>query len=168
MGGDRPWGVTLGLAFHTVLVAWRWSSSSAGRHRPRRRTPEHIEQTLRMARTFDPDMAHFIAITPWPYSDIYREVADHIAVDDLSQYNLIEPIIQPKAMTLKQVDEAMIRCYRDFYMPKMAAFHSFPDAFRRKYMLSSMKLIMKSSFIVKKLGRLGMPAAMAKILDAAK
>ena len=29
-----------------------------------------------------------------------------------------------------------------------------------------MKLIMKSSFIVQKLGRLGMPAAMQKILDS--
>jgi hypothetical protein len=53
-------------------------------------------------------------------------------------------------------------------MPKMADFRKFPDAFRRDYMLSSMKLIMKSSFIVEKLGRLGMPKAMAKILAATK
>ena len=33
--------------------------------------------------------------------------------------------------------------------------------------LASMKLIMHSSFIVKKLGRLGIPAAMKKILAAA-
>jgi hypothetical protein len=50
----------------------------------------------------------------------------------------------------------------------MASFHKFPDAFRRRYMLSSMKLIMTSSFIVEKMGRLGMPAAMRKILEAAE
>ncbi len=131
-------------------------------------TEEHVRQTLEAARYFDPDMAHFIAITPWPYSDIYHEVKDHIAVDDYSQYNLIEPIIQPMAMSLREIDEAMIRCYRDFYMPKMASFHRYPDEFRRRYMLASMKLIMKSSFIVKKLGRLGVPEAMRKILEAAK
>ena len=52
-------------------------------------------------------------------------------------------------------------------MPKMADFRKFPDAFRRDYMLSSMKLIMKSSFIVEKLGKLGIPEAMRKILAAA-
>jgi len=127
-------------------------------------TEESVKGTLAIARHFDPDMAHFLAITPWPYSDLYREVHDRIAVTDYASYNLIEPIIEPYAMSLREIDEAIIRCYRDFYMPKMADFRRFPDEFRRHYMLASMKLIMKSSFIVKKLGRLGIPAAMQKIL----
>jgi anaerobic magnesium-protoporphyrin IX monomethyl ester cyclase len=130
-------------------------------------TAETVRRTLKLARDFDPDMAHFLAITPWPYSDLYEEVKDRIAVHDYSSYNLIEPIIEPREMTLREIDEAIIRCYRDFYMSKMTDFRNFPDAFRRKYMLDSMKLIMKSSFIVQKLGRLGMPAAMQKILAAA-
>ncbi len=131
-------------------------------------TEANVRRTLETARQFDPDMAHFLAITPWPYSDLYAETKDYIAVTDYSKYNLIEPIIEPAGMTLREIDEAIIRCYRDFYMPKMAAFRKFPDAFRRDYMLSSMKLIMKSSFIVEKLGRLGMPEAMRKILAQAK
>ena len=130
-------------------------------------TEESVRRTLETSRYFNPDMAHFLAITPWPYSDLYHEVKDRIAVTDYSKYNLIEPIIEPETMSLREIDEAIIRCYRDFYMPKMTAFRKFPDAFRRDYMLASMKLIMKSSFIVQKLGRLGMPAAMAKILAAA-
>jgi anaerobic magnesium-protoporphyrin IX monomethyl ester cyclase len=130
-------------------------------------TEENVRGTLETARYFDPDMAHFLAITPWPYSELYHEVKDNIAVTDYGMYNLIEPIIEPHAMTLKEIDEAIIRCYRDFYMPKMASFRKFPDEFRRDYMLSSMKLIMKSSFIVQKLGRLGMPEAMRKILAQA-
>jgi anaerobic magnesium-protoporphyrin IX monomethyl ester cyclase len=130
-------------------------------------TEENVRQTLKTARHFDPDMAHFLAITPWPYSDLYHETKDYIEVTDYSKYNLIEPIIAPEKMTLREIDEAIIRCYRDFYMPKMADFRKFPDTFRRDYMLSSMKLIMKSSFIVEKLGRLGMPEAMRKIIAAA-
>jgi anaerobic magnesium-protoporphyrin IX monomethyl ester cyclase len=129
-------------------------------------THESVRRTLEAARYFDPDMAHFLAITPWPYSDLYRDVKDRIAVTDYSKYNLIEPIIEPLTMSLREIDEAIIRCYRDFYMKKMTAFLNFPDGFRRDYMLSSMKLIMKSSFIVEKLGRLGMPKAMAKIIAA--
>jgi anaerobic magnesium-protoporphyrin IX monomethyl ester cyclase len=129
-------------------------------------TEESVRRTLETSRYFNPDMAHFLAITPWPYSSLYHEVKDRIAITDYSKYNLIEPIIEPEAMTLRQIDEAIIRCYRDFYMSKMTSFHKYPDAFRRQYMLSSMKLIMHSSFIVEKLGKLGMPAAMAKILAA--
>jgi anaerobic magnesium-protoporphyrin IX monomethyl ester cyclase len=130
-------------------------------------TEENVRQTLKTARDFDPDMAHFLAITPWPYSDLYNDTKDFIEVTDYSKYNLIEPIIAPEKMSLREIDEAIIRCYRDFYMPKMADFRKFPDTFRRDYMLASMKLIMKSSFIVEKLGRLGMPEAMRKIIAAA-
>jgi len=131
-------------------------------------TEESVRRTLEAAKYFDPDMAHFLAITPWPYADLYREVKDSIEVADYSRYNLIEPIIKPNAMTLREIDEAIIRCYRDFYMGKMADFARYPDALRRSYMLTSMKLIMKSSFIKEKVLRLGMPAAMQKILAAAR
>lgn len=130
-------------------------------------TDDSVRRTLESARHFDPDMAHFLAITPWPYSQLWEETKDYIEVTDFSKYNLIEPIIAPKAMSLRQIDEAIIRCYKDFYMSKMTAFMKYPDAFRRDYMLTSMKLIMKSSFIVDKLGRLGMPKAMQKIVSAA-
>jgi len=130
-------------------------------------TEEHVRRTLESARFFDPDMAHFLAITPWPYSDLYHDVKDHIAVTDYGKYNLIEPIIEPEGMTLREIDEAIIRCYRDFYMSKMADFRRYPDEFRRHYMLSSMKLIMKSSFIKEKVLRLGIPEAMRKIIAAA-
>jgi anaerobic magnesium-protoporphyrin IX monomethyl ester cyclase len=127
-------------------------------------TEESVRRTLEAARFFDPDMAHFIAITPWPYADIYRELEPSIVIRDYTKYNLIEPIIKPARMTLREVDEAMIRCYRDFYMAKMASFKSYPDAFRRRYMSASMKLIMGSSFVTEKLGRLGMPESMLKMV----
>jgi anaerobic magnesium-protoporphyrin IX monomethyl ester cyclase len=130
-------------------------------------TEAHVRETLETSRYLNPDMAHYLAITPWPYSQLWEECKDHIVVHDYSKYNLIDPIIQPEGMTLRDIDEAIIRCYKDFYMPKMADFLKYPDAFRRDYMLSSMRMIMKSSFIVKKLGHLGMPEAMKKIIEAA-
>lgn len=124
-------------------------------------TQESIEATFALAREFNPDFAHFLAITPWPYSDFYQEVKEHIEVTDYRQYNLIEPIIKPTAMTLKQIDLAIINCYRRFYMPKMLGFMNIKDKFRREYLLTSMKLIMKSSFLIKKFARLGVnPKAM--------
>ena len=123
-------------------------------------TEESINETLRLAKLFDPDMAHFLCITPWPYADLWEEMKDRVRVFDYSSYNLIEPVVEPFAMTIKDLDAAIVRCYRDFYMGKMGDFMSYPDEFRRHYMMSSMKLIMKSSFLVEKIGRLAMPAGM--------
>ena len=121
-------------------------------------TPESIERTFRQAREFNPDFAHFLAITPWPYAPLYDEVRDYIEEHDLSKYNLIEPILRPAAMTRDQVDLAIIDCYRRFYMPKMLEFRDISDPFRREYILRSMTLIMKSSFLIKKFARLGLSA----------
>ena len=124
-------------------------------------TQESIERTLELAREFNPDNAHFLAITPWPYSEYYQEVKDLIQIYDYRKYNLIEPIIKPNKMTLEQVDLAIIDCYRRFYMPKMLEFYKIEDPFRRHYLLTAMKLIMKSSFLIKKFARLGLnPVAM--------
>jgi anaerobic magnesium-protoporphyrin IX monomethyl ester cyclase len=119
-------------------------------------TQSSIDRTLRLAKEFNPDFAHFLAITPWPYAELYKEVEDFIEVKDLSKYNLIEPVIKPKRMTLEQVDLAIIDCYRRFYMSKLADIGSMKDRFRREYLLRSMKLIMSSSFLSGKFARLGL------------
>jgi anaerobic magnesium-protoporphyrin IX monomethyl ester cyclase len=118
-------------------------------------TKESIDKTFELAKQFNPDFAHFLAITPWPYSEFYQEAKDHIVETDYRKYNLIDPIIKPINMTLKDIDLAIIDCYRRFYMPKMLEFHKIEDPFRKNYLLTSMKLIMKSSFLIKKFAKLG-------------
>jgi len=59
-------------------------------------------------------------------------------------------------MSRREVDRAIIDCYRRFYMPKMIDFRRIKDPFRREYLLRSMKLIMKSSFLIGKFARLGL------------
>jgi anaerobic magnesium-protoporphyrin IX monomethyl ester cyclase len=127
-------------------------------------TEETIDTTLKLAKHFDPDMAHFLCITTWPYAELWEDMKDRVRVHDYAKYNLIEPVVEPLAMSLADLDAAIVRCYRDFYMGKMHDFVSFPDEFRRHYMLSSMKLIMKSSFLVKKIGHMAMPRSIARRL----
>ncbi|HSG98643.1 MAG TPA: radical SAM protein, partial [candidate division Zixibacteria bacterium] len=114
-------------------------------------TAESIEKTFQAAKSFNPDFAHFLAITPWPYADFHKEVAEHIETHDYSLYNLIEPIIKPLAMTRRDVDRAIIECYARFYMEKIRVFKEDPNPFRREYLMTSTKLIMKSSFLIGKL-----------------
>ncbi len=116
-------------------------------------TAETIEATLELAHYYDPDFAHFLTITPWPYADLYNDVKDLIAVTDYRKYNLIDPILKPDAMTLDEVDLALVDCYRKFYARKFGAVMKEKDEFKRQYMIRSMQLIMKSSFIIDKLKR---------------
>jgi anaerobic magnesium-protoporphyrin IX monomethyl ester cyclase len=117
-------------------------------------TPETIEKTLATAKYYNPDLAHFLAICPWPYSDIYESLKDRIEVFDYSKYNLITPVVKPDKMTVERVDDAIIDCYKEFYMSKMKEVMGYEDKFRRDYMLTSFKLMMNSSFLKEKFAKL--------------
>jgi len=129
-------------------------------------TPESINRTLEMAKHFNPDNAHFLAITPWPYTELYKEFEPYIEVRDYSKYNLIEPIATTKTMSLADLDHAMVDCYRKFYMGKMKDFLTEPDPFRRHYLVEAARLIMGSSFIRKKMATgAGMPKEIRKMIQ---
>jgi anaerobic magnesium-protoporphyrin IX monomethyl ester cyclase len=131
-------------------------------------TRKHIERILDRARYYNPDNIQFLAFTPWPYADMYEEVKQYIKVHDYTKYNLIEPIIEPKKMSLLQVDVAMVDCYRRFYMGKMKDVMTMRDEFKRNYLMQAMRLIMGSSFLLKKLcvGTLGkIPAKLEELMD---
>ncbi len=128
-------------------------------------TKESIKRTLELSRHYNPDFAHYLALAPWPYAEMYDEMRPFIEVHDFRKYNLVDPVIKPKSMSLKDLDRAIIECYQKFYMGKLKETITMPDGFRKKYLLSSMKLIMNSSFIVEKLGSLGvMPPKMAALM----
>lgn len=118
-------------------------------------TKSSVQRTLKLARRYNPDFAHFLAIAPWPYAPMYEDLKEYIQVFDYSQYNLVEPIIKPKRMTLQEVDQAIVHCYRQFYKGKMRELLRMKDPFKRDYMFASMQLMMNNSFLIKKLGSLG-------------
>jgi anaerobic magnesium-protoporphyrin IX monomethyl ester cyclase len=129
-------------------------------------TPEKIKKTLELAKEYDPDNAHFLAITPWPYSDLWEELEPYVATRDYRKYNLIDPVIRPKAMSLDDIDNAIVDCYRSFYTSKAISVFNDKNAERRDYMLRAMKLIMGSSFVRKKMmaGK-GMPPEIRALLN---
>ncbi len=112
-------------------------------------TRASIARTLELSKHYNPDFAHFLAITPWPYSDLYPSLRERIGVRDYAQYNLVTPIVKPDAMSLEEVHEAIIGCYREFYMWKVPRFASDPDPFRREYLMRATRLMMNNSFLKK-------------------
>ncbi len=129
-------------------------------------TPEHVKQTLALAKAYDPDFAHFLAIAPWPYAAMWSELEPHVVSRDWRRYNLIDPVVKPVAMSLRDVDDAIVDCYRSFYFEKGKRLLGMKPGFRRDYVFRSMKLIMHSSFVRKKMLGRAMPEDVRKLLAA--
>ena len=83
------------------------------------------------------------------------DLKEYIEVYDYTRYNLVDPVVKPKEMTLKEIDRAIVDCYRRFYMGKLKELRKMKDSFKRKYILTSLRLITKSSFLKSKMGSLG-------------
>lgn len=125
-------------------------------------TVEDMQRTVELAKFFDPDMAFFLAITPWPYADLYRDVKDHIATRDYRKYNLVEPVLKPVAMTLDEVREQLFHGFREFYTDKMRRFDAMP-AWKQEFMKTLMKLLMEHSYLKDQMTGMGHPSMPAGV-----
>lgn len=129
-------------------------------------TRETINATLKLAQEYNPDFAHFLAITPWPYAEMYPEMKPHIEIWDYGKYNLVEPIIKPEEMTISEIRGQLVDCYRRYYMHKAPEFFSQPDKFKKEYLKISMRLIMKNSFLTELIKSSGQENTFSRMFDA--
>ncbi len=109
-------------------------------------TPESIEAAIKLAQYYNPDMAFFLAIAPWPYSDIYPELAPYIEEFDYSKYNLIEPIVKPNSMTREELNRHLLRAFREFYMDKLSKIEEMSE-FKKNYMIEVTRLLINDSYL---------------------
>nr|WP_242664297.1 magnesium-protoporphyrin IX monomethyl ester anaerobic oxidative cyclase [Chlorobium sp. N1] len=103
-------------------------------------TPETIEETYQLCKDWDPDMANWTIYTPWPFSDLFKELGDRVEVRDYSKYNFVSPIIKPDNMEREDVLKGVLKSYGRFYARK--TFFGYPwikDPYVRKYMLGCLK-----------------------------
>lgn len=106
-------------------------------------TWDSIKHTINEAIRLNPDIAVFPILTPMPFTPIYEEYYDRIRVHDWAQYNLVTPIVEPYEMSLRDVMAALARCYMTFYANKMGEVIALPDGFKKRYMMSAFKAMMK-------------------------
>lgn len=109
-------------------------------------TKEDMRRTVELAKFYDPDMAFFLAITPWPYADLHESVKDHIATRDYRKYNLVEPVIKPETMSIDEVREQLFLGFKEFYRNKMKQIRTMPE-WKREFMKSLMKLLTEHSYL---------------------
>ena len=109
-------------------------------------TPASIEAAIKLARYYDPDLAFFLAIAPWPYSDIYPELEPYIEEFNYSKYNLIEPIVKPVNMTREELNGYLLKAFREFYMEKLSRIEEMSD-FKKNYMIDVTRLLLNDSYL---------------------
>lgn len=134
-------------------------------------TWDSIKATTAEATRLNPDIAVFPVITPMPFTPLWEEMHDRIRVFDYSKYNLTTPIIEPYAMSMQDITIALGRCYMIFYANKMTEILALPEGFKRSYMLSAMKQMMKDygeSFDFLGIGMAAMGEMPRKMADAMK
>jgi anaerobic magnesium-protoporphyrin IX monomethyl ester cyclase len=108
-------------------------------------TRETLEETYRMALDWKPDMANWAMYTPWPFSDLFREMGDKVEVFDFEKYNFVTPIVKPDAMERPELLDGVMNNYRRFFLRK--TFLEYPwirDRERRRYLLGCLKAFLKS------------------------
>lgn len=110
-------------------------------------TAETLEETYRMARDWNPDMANWAMYTPWPFSDLFQELGDKVEVFDFEKYNFVTPIMKPDAMDRGELLDRVMNNYRRFFMNKALLQYPFTkDKLRRKYLMGCLKAFAKSGF----------------------
>ena len=110
-------------------------------------TAETLEETYKMACDWKPDLANWAMYTPWPFSDLFKELGDKVEIFDYAKYNFVTPIIKPTAMSRGELLDRVMNNYRRFYMKK--ALFSYPwsgSGARRRYLLGCLKAFLKAGF----------------------
>jgi anaerobic magnesium-protoporphyrin IX monomethyl ester cyclase len=117
-------------------------------------TAESIARTVELAKFYDPDMAFFLPISPWPYADLYPQLKPHIEVFDLSKYNLVEPVVKPVRMTLRELRQAIGRASMDFYADKLSRLDEMSD-YKRAFMIAVIDIIANNSYLADMMSSIG-------------
>jgi anaerobic magnesium-protoporphyrin IX monomethyl ester cyclase len=131
-------------------------------------TVESIAEMVELAKFYDPDMAFFLPISPWPYADLYPQLEPHIEVFDYAKYNLVEPVVKPIDMTLEELRQAIGRASMNFYSHKLSKLDEMTP-YKRQFMLAVIEIIANNSYLAEMMrsasaGVDGMPSEMREFL----
>jgi len=75
-----------------------------------------IRQTIRYARTLNPDMAQFAILTPYPGTRLYDELQPRLLDRDWSYYDGLHSVISYDNLTSDEVEGFLKKAYLSFYL----------------------------------------------------
>ncbi len=117
-------------------------------------TPESFAEAIELAKDYNPDMAFFLAIAPWPYADIYPELEPYVASHDYSDYNLVKPVVKPESMTLGEVEKELSMASKKFFMHKFQNLDKL-TVWKQEFMLAVFDILLNYSYLSKDMQEMG-------------
>ena len=109
-------------------------------------TKESFAEVVELAKDYNPDMAFFLAIAPWPYADLYPELKEYVAVTDFGDYNLVKPVIKPVDMTLEEVEYELAMASKKFFMHKFQNLEEL-SPWKQEFMLAVFDILLNYSYL---------------------
>ncbi len=113
-------------------------------------TPESIADIVDLAILYNPDMAFFLAIAPWPYADLYPQLEKYVVTKDYRKYNLVEPVLKPTAMTIPELETELGRAARTFFLHKFQNLAQL-SPWKQEFMTEVFKLLVSNSYLAKQM-----------------
>jgi anaerobic magnesium-protoporphyrin IX monomethyl ester cyclase len=93
-----------------------------------------VENTLRFAKSLNPNTVSFTILTPYPGTKLFEQVKDQIFSFDWRKYDGIHSVIRLKYFKPMQLQLTLLRFYVSFYLRSFMAIKNFLQYFfRRKF-----------------------------------
>ena len=88
-------------------------------------THETLSDLREFINDIDPDLAIFMVLTPFPGTDVYETAAKNGWIEDTNwaNYDMVHPIMSTETLSREELQEELVKCYRDFYGSWSRRFH---------------------------------------------
>jgi anaerobic magnesium-protoporphyrin IX monomethyl ester cyclase len=93
---------------------------------------EMVEDTLRFAKSLNPNTVSFTILTPYPGTDLFDQVKDRIITFDWRKYDGIHSVIRLKHFKPMQIQFTLLRFYISFYLRSFASIKDFLKFYLRR------------------------------------
>ncbi len=93
---------------------------------------EMVEDTLRFAKSLNPNTVSFSILTPYPGTDLFEQVKDRIITFDWRKYDGIHSVIRLKHFKPMQIQLTLLRFYISFYLRSFSSIKDFLKFYLRR------------------------------------
>jgi anaerobic magnesium-protoporphyrin IX monomethyl ester cyclase len=93
-------------------------------------TMEMIKETVRYAKTLNPERVQFSLLTPYPGTKLYRRVKDRLLTDNWQRYSGGYPTIRHDHMSARTLQGLLVYAYSAFYARWRQALRNMPFLYK--------------------------------------
>ena len=90
-------------------------------------TREKLSGLRQFVSDVDPDLAIYMVLTPFPGTELYEEAKKGGWIEDSNwtNYDMVHPIMPTETLSIAELQEELVDCYRDFYGSWSRRLHGF-------------------------------------------